>query len=202
MDVLERYQVGSLILPKALVSDVDFNDLLALAEVKNIPLRLVTPGDRIVISDSSVLTVLWPPDDCQEQLAALDFNHGEHDPSNICSLVMQYDYCEAQGCITALLMADATGLSEEIMIKQGTVSSATLLKIGHHGSRFATTAEFLKLVQPQNAIIQVGKNRFGHPDYGVILRLRAIGATVWRNDKDGAVRAVPEGGRFNVFSRQ
>ena len=200
IDILERYQVGSLILPKALFPDRGFDVLLDLAEVNDISVQLVTAGDIFSVSDS-VLTVLWPADDCKEQVAALEFDNGEHDPTNICSLVMQYEYCDGEDCSRALLMADATGLSEEIMIKQGLITPASILKIGHHGSRFGTTSDFLRLVRPTDAVIQVGHNNFGHPDYGVILRLQASKAKVWRNDKNGGIRALPENGGFDVWSR-
>ena len=64
---------------------------------------------------------------------------------------------------------------------------ADILKVGHHGSRFSTGDQFLDAVSPQAAVIQVGKNNFGHPHPDVIEKLEKKGIIVFRNDRHGAV---------------
>ncbi len=64
---------------------------------------------------------------------------------------------------------------------------ADVLKIGHHGSRTSSAAEFLDAVDPRIAVIQVGKNNYGHPSPEVLARLAERGIRVFRNDLDGAV---------------
>lgn len=63
----------------------------------------------------------------------------------------------------------------------------SVLKIGHHGSRYSTGDEFLRRVSPKAAIIQVGKNNFGHPSPGVIVKCRNSGIMLYRNDLQGAI---------------
>ncbi|MBN1585349.1 MBL fold metallo-hydrolase [Candidatus Uhrbacteria bacterium] len=201
LDVFGRYGIGELVIPRALSGESAYRPLLERAERFGVPVRTVTSGDRFILGNAA-LTVLWPGDDCLDRLAGLEFESGEHDPVNVCSLVFRYDHCDGNGCRRALLMADATGISEALMLEDGTLPSADLLKIGHHGSRFATTAPFLEIVRPKDAIIQVGeKNTFGHPGHGVLLRLRHVGAEIWRNDRNGPIRAVPEGKGFGVEER-
>ena len=57
-----------------------------------------------------------------------------------------------------------------------------VLKVGHHGSRYSSTDEFLTKVFPKVAVIQVGKNMYGHPSKETLRRLKNVGAAVYRND--------------------
>ena len=72
--------------------------------------------------------------------------------------------------------------------------SAGLLKVGHHGSANATTAELVDSAKPQFAIISVGSgNTFGLPRMETLARLSASGARVYRTDLDGAVTFYLDG---------
>jgi competence protein ComEC len=69
-----------------------------------------------------------------------------------------------------------------------------LLKVAHHGASSATSAEFLAAVQPQLAVISVGRdNRFGHPADEVLRRLAGIGCRVLRTDLQGTVELITDG---------
>jgi competence protein ComEC len=72
--------------------------------------------------------------------------------------------------------------------------AANLLKVGHHGSANATTAELMNSVRPQYAIISVGAgNSFGLPRLQSLERLAVEGTRVYRTDLDGAVTFYLEG---------
>ncbi len=87
----------------------------------------------------------------------------------------------------ALLTGDIEGELEVRLVREGSVLHAELLKVAHHGSRTSTTPELLDQVQPQAALISVGRvNPWGHPDTVVLERLRRAGVQVWRTDQDGA----------------
>ena len=64
---------------------------------------------------------------------------------------------------------------------------ADVLKVGHHGSKTSTCEEFLKCVSPRIAVVQVGKNTYGHPAPEILERLEKQGCLVFRNDRNGAV---------------
>jgi competence protein ComEC len=60
--------------------------------------------------------------------------------------------------------------------------------VGHHGSAYGSTREFLAAVQPEYAIISVGRhNLFGHPAPATLETLRRSGAVIYRTDENGAV---------------
>ena len=73
---------------------------------------------------------------------------------------------------------------------------AHILKVGHHGSRYSTSEAFLQAVSPSAAVIQVGKNNFGHPGGNVIELFKNYGIMVFRTDRQGAivVKEVASGG--------
>ena len=66
--------------------------------------------------------------------------------------------------------------------------SATVMLAPHHGSKTSSSMEFLRAVQPQIVMVSSGyRNRFGHPKDEILERYAAMGATVFRSDRDGAV---------------
>ena len=62
-----------------------------------------------------------------------------------------------------------------------------MLKIGHHGSPTSTCDEFLEAVNPTYAVIQTGKNNYGHPSPKIIEKCAEKGIIVYRNDYNGAI---------------
>ena len=63
-----------------------------------------------------------------------------------------------------------------------------ILKVSHHGSKNGTSSELLKLINPQIALIGVGKdNKYNHPADVVINLLNDLGVKVFRTDEDGDI---------------
>ena len=98
------------------------------------------------------------------------------------------------GDIKALFMGDAERSVEAELIQSGKDINADILKVGHHGSRYVSSSEFLNAVYPSVAVIQCGKdNSYGHPHEETLNRLNSIDATVLRTDKDGNIVLVTDG---------
>src|SRR5437870_1139820 len=69
-----------------------------------------------------------------------------------------------------------------------------LLKVGHHGSRTATSDEWLDELAPREAVISVGRNNhYGHPAPEVLERLARHGITVFRTDRSGTITFSTDG---------
>lgn len=73
--------------------------------------------------------------------------------------------------------------------------SSHILKVGHHGSKYATSEQFLDAVAPAAAVISVGKNNFGHPGARVLALLQNYDIISYRTDRLGAivVRRIKDG---------
>ncbi len=68
------------------------------------------------------------------------------------------------------------------------------MKVPHHGSTTSSTAEFVARLQPDVAVVSVGRsNPFGHPAARVLQRYEEHGASVFRTDRDGAVTLDTDG---------
>jgi competence protein ComEC len=99
---------------------------------------------------------------------------------------------------SALFMADAGLETEQHMLEQQLLP-ATLLKVGHHGSRSATGEAFIRAVRPRLALISVGAgNRFGLPAPETLARLHRSGAQIYRTDRDGTVQVDSDGKNYGV----
>lgn len=110
--------------------------------------------------------------------------------TNDTSIVLKVQYGET----SFLFTGDAEREAEQAMLNAGADLSATVLKVGHHGSDTSTTYPFLREVMPEYAVISVGANNsYGHPTAGALSRLRDAGATIFRTDLQGDIFAVSDG---------
>jgi competence protein ComEC len=110
-------------------------------------------------------------------------------PQNNDSLVLRVTYGES----SILLEGDAEKQVERRIVALHH-PSASLIKVGHHGSANATTPELVASAKPKFAIISVGLgNSFGLPRSEVLGRLAEAGARVYRTDVDGAVTFYLDG---------
>jgi len=136
-------------------------------------LELVSAGDRIELSETVYLDVLYP-------LVALN---GGNDDSMVAMLHILGDED------TAVLFTGDIGFStEEILIDSGIDIDCNILKVAHHGSKYSSSEEFIAFCSPDLAVISVGKNNFyGHPTPETLERLESYGCEVFRTDIEGAV---------------
>lgn len=88
-----------------------------------------------------------------------------------------------------LMLADITKEVERKLVWRNFLNQkAKIVKVAHHGSDTGTSEELLKIVDPEVAIISVGKNnRFGHPSKEVLERLKNFGVKIERTDERGDV---------------
>ena len=93
---------------------------------------------------------------------------------------------------SALLEGDAERPEERRIVEQH--PEAALLKVAHHGSASATSAELLATVRPRYAVISSGvRNVYGHPRREVLERLQGAGVKTYRTDMTGAVSFYLDG---------
>src|SRR6185503_12947577 len=123
------------------------------------------PGKKYDLGGAAILTVLAPSDPyfTKEQMKA-----GGND-TNANSIVLRLDY----GDFSMLFMGDAEEQTEARLLGKDLNLKATVIKVAHHGSKYATGENFLKRAQPAAAIISDGEwNRYGHPGQPLLDRLK------------------------------
>lgn len=159
--------------------------LLAAARAKGGRLRPLRRGDALVPAPGVRAMVLNPRDPPLAGTPA-DDNNG--------ALVLRLAY----GRATFLFTADLEWEGEGDVLRAGLPVAGEILKVGHHGSETSSRAAFLRAVAPRVAVIQVGRNAYGHPGRRVLSRLAAAGASVWRTDRSGAVTVRTDGRHVDV----
>ena len=102
---------------------------------------------------------------------------------------------------SSVLMTGDIDEKGEMALIADTDIKADILKVAHHGSRYSSCEKFIEAAAAQTAVIQVGKNTYGHPSDEVIKRLEEHKITVLRNDEQGAVGIkVNKAGKIGIVT--
>ena len=169
--VFDTFDPAFVLEPGEPMPDAGYLGFLSAVESDGAEWRAARRGDRLEL-DGVTIEVLSP--DSAWAVSQTDINEQ--------SVVLLVTYGA-----TRLLLAGDAGMPTEAHLASR-VGRVTLLKVGHHGSRWATSDRWLDELQPENAVISVGaKNRYGHPAPEALARLRAHGVTVYRTDEVGTI---------------
>jgi competence protein ComEC len=151
------------------------------------------PGTKLDLGGGAFLTILAP----QEPLFTKEqMKTGGNEP-NANSIVARLDY----GSFSMLLAGDAEEQTEHKLLTKDLNLEAQVLKVGHHGSKYASSADFLNRVKPEFAIVSCGAwNRYGHPSQAVLDRLRAANPALklYRTDLHGEITLTTRGKQNDV----
>jgi competence protein ComEC len=88
-----------------------------------------------------------------------------------------------------LLPGDIAARAERVLLREHAERlAAEVLVVPHHGSRSSSTGAFLDTVRPRLALLPVGyRNRYRHPDPGVVARYRERGIALADSSQGGAI---------------
>jgi competence protein ComEC len=179
-EVLPEIPAKELILPVQDTLDMR-NFLVCLPKVR---MARVSPDQsrKIELGDSVTLEIMALADACSE---------------NDQSLVTIIHYQNEKVLLTGDLEFEGESL---LMRKYPDLIRASFLKVGHHGSNYSTSMDFLAQVRPKIAVISVGgENRYGHPGKKTLNRLHSMGVRVYRTDLNGRVDLRVNHGKWVVW---
>jgi competence protein ComEC len=179
--VLARIPTDVALEPGELFSDSAYDRWLGALAAHHVRWRAARAGTAWSV-DGVEFHVLHPPTPWARQ----------GDDLNEDSIVLEVRY----NAFDALLMGDAGFVAESAMAPA--LHRVDLLKVGHHGSKTASSDAFLAAAQPQAAVVSVGRNNYGHPSPDALARLDHAGAAVWRTDQQGLVTVTTDGRTFTV----
>ena len=187
---------------------VDNDDLnteikLLIQNETGINTKTINRGDNIILDkDHNIsLEILWPPANYETK------------ENNNRSIVARLDYGET----SFLFTGDAGIYVEKILLENSmlTNSSTTeinnststnildvdILKAGHHGSKTASSLEFLEKVTPELTIISAGKdNKFGHPNQEALDNINKVGSKTKNTAEVGRILIKSDG--VNYWSEE
>ena len=92
-----------------------------------------------------------------------------------------------------LFTGDIPSKTEKKLVSSDEDITCDVLKVAHHGSKYSTSEDFLASVSSKFAVIEVGKNSYGHPTEETLQRLEKFGIQVLRTDINETVKFVSDG---------
>jgi len=185
IDVLKRYQTGLFISNGQKEDTRSFSDLEKIIKENEIRTITLGEGDKISYQDN-YLNILSPNKDL---LLSNELNDT--------GLTIKLN---TQGT-SALFTADIDSKIEEELSKKDNLD-IDILKVAHHGSKYSSSENFLINTSPKIAVIEVGKNFYGHPAKEVLNRLASVGAQVFRTDQDGTIKLLINHSQINILKRK
>ncbi len=174
--VVENLKIKNVVISTLGQESNDFTEFVDLVRKKNINILEVKIGDILKIGN-----------------AKIEILHPNREPindnvKNNNALVFKFIWND----FSILFTGDIEEVAEEkiLSIYKNNLEKlqSTVLKVAHHGSKTSSTNSFLEAVNPQIALIGVGKNnKFGHPNQGVIDRLNNLNCKIYRTDEMGEI---------------
>ena len=182
--LLEKYEVGSLIVSPYSTDDLTYRLVLETAEKQGVTCRVASAGETYTIGGATVEILL------ADESAA---------EPNDASVILRVAYGK-----TAFLFTGDAELDGETALLS-TVAAEKLdcdfLKAGHHGSDTSSCEALLQAVTPKHVAISCGKNNdYGFPHQALLERLDAVGATYHRTDTEGTLCYVSDGEEIHFIN--
>jgi competence protein ComEC len=168
-----------------------YDDYKAAVSASGANYATASPGMKYDLGGGALLTVLAP----SEPLFTREHMRTGGNEPNANSIVMRLDY----GRFSMMLAGDAEEQTEHRLLTKELDLEARVLKVGHHGSKYASSDGFLKRVKPEIAIVSCGAwNRYGHPSQAVLDRLRAANVKLYRTDLHGEIFITTNGAANDI----
>lgn len=184
LGVLRRYKVGMVLETGVLYATPQVKEWNTLLKERGVRRIIAERGQKIDLGDGAAIYLLAPFE---------KFLGKRVSKINNASLVGRLVY----GKNSVLLAADIEkDIERRLLYSSPQLLDSDILKVPHHGSRTSSLEEFLSAVSPQIAVIQVGRNRYGHPSAEVLERLQEAGVEILRNDQEGDIKFASDGLRI------
>ncbi|WP_339311153.1 ComEC/Rec2 family competence protein [Paenibacillus sp. FSL M7-0896] len=191
--VLEGIPVSALLFNGTLADTEPYTKLMTTALDAGVRLYPVQQGMSLAPDEATRLNFLWPEPRADGQILPEEVEDQNHE-----SVVFRL---EMNGR-SFLFTGDMDQAAEEAILHSASQSGIRqgrpidVLKVAHHGSKTATSADWLAFWNPGAAVISAGvNNMYGHPNGGVLDRLADANTEIYRTDQQGEIqlRVVKEG---------
>lgn len=181
-DIINNFEIETLYMPDAITTTKTFTDVLDAIENKGIGYKVPKIEETFTLGEATI-QVIYTGTDTKEL--------------NNTSIVLRLIFGET----SFLFTGDAEDKVEKDILNNKLNIQADVLKVGHHGSRYSTTDEFLNSVNPKYAIISVGTgNSYKHPEDIVLNKLKDNNIEIHRTDKEGTIIVTSNGKNINITS--
>ncbi len=165
-----------------------YDDYKAALTASGAHYEMARPGTKYDLGGGALLMILAP----SEPFFTKDKMTTGGNEANANSIVARLDY----GSFSMLLAGDAEDQTEHRLLTKELDLNSKVIKLAHHGSKYASSGDFLNRVKPEVAIVSCGAwNRYGHPSQAVLDRLKAANPNVklYRTDLQGEITITTRG---------
>ena len=181
-DIIKNFDIEKIYMPNVTTTTKTFLDVLNAMEEKNMTFDVPNIGQNFALGHT-LFQVMYTGNDKKNL--------------NNSSIILKANFKNT----SYLFTGDATSEVEKKILSKDI--KATVLKVGHHGSKYSTTTEFLNKVNPKYAIISVGKNNsYNHPNQITIDKLTKKNIEIHRTDQEGSIFLKSDGKTINITSKQ
>ncbi|RAK08153.1 competence protein ComEC [Halanaerobium saccharolyticum] len=181
VDIIDSFEVGTVLDSGKVHTSKTYENYLIKIDQENINFETPRRGDKFKIGESE-LHFLHP----EQNLEAYDLNNS--------SLVFLLEFRQQNFLFTGDIEAEV----ERKLLAENPELKVDIIKVPHHGSKTSSFAGWIKSIQPETAVIQVGENHYGHPAAKIIELYQSQGARVFRNDLNGNIVVTADGKNYTV----
>ena len=199
-EVIERYKVKELVYNGIPSANKYFVNALKAAKAQGTRQVKVQAGDVLDFGSGASFEVLSPSQQLIAEDTAAIKNKEKVDVNNE-SVVGRLTF----GSFSMLLTGDAEApIEKSLAAAYGTRLRCQVLKAGHHGSKTSSSAELLKVVQPEAVLISAGAdNQYGHPHEAALSRYQKQGIKqLYRTDRNGGITVVSDGSSYQITAER
>lgn len=177
IEVLKRYEVENILWSGIACATAECSEWQRLIGEEGSLLHIARAGQRIR-AGSVALDVLYP----FESLAGKTVEN-----TNGASIVARLVFGEK----SFLFTGDAYQAVERQLLEKGADVDSDVLKVGHHGSKSASSESFVGAVSPEIAVISAGPdNKYGHPHQETLSVFEKYGINVLRTDINKDIKII------------
>lgn len=184
-DVVKNIGANSIAIGTREYSSEEWQEIVEEAFLQDIPIIELSKGKSILLESNLTVTSIHPS-------SRLRSNSEEDINNNSLVLLLQYKDFEL------LLTGDIEKEAEREILMTSSRRDVDVIKVPHHGSKTSTSGDILDFFEPEIAVIQVGKNTFGHPHRETLDKLSERNIKTYRNDEKGAVIIKTDGKSIEV----
>lgn len=181
-DIINNFDIEKIYMPDVTTTTKTFLDVLEAIEKKNMTYDVPNINQNFTLGNT-LFQVIYTGNDKKNL--------------NNSSIILKATFKNT----SYLFTGDATSEVEKKILNKDI--QATVLKVGHHGSKYSTTTDFLNKVNPKYAIISVGKNNsYNHPNQVTINKLEKKNIEIHRTDQEGSIFLKSDGKTINITSKK
>lgn len=181
-DIINSFNIDKIYLPDAITTTKTFEDVLDAIDNKNKTYTVPKIDSTFNLGDATFKVIYTGTD-------TSDLNNT--------SIVLKMTYKN----VSFLFTGDTTSKNEQKILNKDIKS--TVLKVGHHGSKYSTSNAFLDKVDPKYAIIEVGQNNiYKHPSEETLAKLNKRNIITYRTDESGSIIAKTDGNNIKFTTKR